>query len=380
MELEELRNEINDIDDELAALFQKRMDVALRIARYKRDNNLPVLDRTRERALLNRMAKKSGEDLELYTRLLFTSLMDVSRAYQHRYLDGEAELSRRVADTARAFREQNFPKKAVVACQGVEGAYSGLAAERLFSRPEILYFNTWEDVFRAVDSGLCKYGVLPIENSTAGSVNKVYDLMHTHKFSIARSVRLRVGHTLLANRGTRLSDIREIFSHEQAIRQCSAFLEALGDVKITVCENTAKAAERVAQSGRTDAAAISSKQCAALYGLQALSYEIQNSDNNYTRFICISKECEIYPGAQRTSLMMTLPHKPGALYSVLSRFYAMDINLLKLESRPLLGSDFEFMFYFDIESPVDESLCRLLGELSHSAEQFTYLGSYSELL
>ena len=248
----------------------------------------------------------------------------------------------------------------------------------MFSYPSIMYFSGFEEVFKAVDSGLCRYGVLPLENSTAGSVNKVYDLMNKYKFYITHSIKLFIGHALLAPEGVSIGEIKEIFSHEQAINQCSDFIASLG-VKVTVCENTAAAAKMVADSGRTDCAAISSKDCAELYGMKVLKSGIQNTDNNYTRFICISKKLEIYPGANKTSIMMTIPHKPGSLYNIISRFAALGLNLTKLESRPIPGSNFEFMFYFDVDASVySDNLKALLSELENDGEQFSYLGSYSE--
>ena len=383
MEIQELRREINEIDDRLVELFLKRMGVSLEVAKYKQENHMPVLDRTRERELLARVAAKSDDkDLQLYTRLLYSSIMGLSRSYQHKYLDqGSSALTERIRQSAQRFSMQDLPESAVVACQGVEGAYSSLACERLFKNPDIMFFASWEDVFSAVQQGLCRYGILPIENSTAGSVNHVYDLMNRHNFYIVKSVRLKVSHALLAKPGTALSEVREIFSHEQAIQQCSDFLSKLQNVKVTVCENTAAAAKRVSESARTDVAAISSKDCMALYGLSMLAEGVQNNANNYTRFICIGKEPEIFAGANKTSLMLTLPHRPGSLYDVLSRFYALDINLLKLESRPKPNSDFEFLFYFDIEASVySENFLRMISELEASAEQFSYLGSYSEIL
>ena len=326
--------------------------------------------------------KTDDPDLQLYTRLLYSSIMGLSRSYQHKQLDKtETPLEEKLRAAIKASDKKDLPQDAVVACQGVEGAYSSRAWAGLFTRPDILFFQNWEGVFTAVQEGLCQYGILPIENSTAGSVNQVYDLMNRHNFYIVRSIRLRVEHTLLAKKGVKLSEVREIFSHEQAIQQCSAFLEGLKGVKVTVCENTAAAAKRVAESDRRDIAAISSKDCMALYGLEALGESIQNNSNNYTRFICIGKQPEIFPGANKTSLMLTLQHKPGALYDVLSRFYALDINLLKLESRPKPGSDFEFVFYFDIEASVySEDFFRMLSELQESCEQFSYLGSYTEIV
>ena len=275
----------------------------------------------------------------------------------------------------------NKVRRRLGSCQGVEGAYSQIACEGLFHLPSIMYFDSFEHVFRAVEAGMCRYGVLPIENSTAGSVNAIYDLMIRHNFSIVRSVRLRVSHCLLARPGADIGGVKEIFSHQQAIDQCSEFLASLGNVKVTAVENTAAAAKLVSESGRTDVAALASRSCAAHYGLEVLRADAQDSDSNYTRFICISKEPEIYPGADRISLMMILPHRPGSLYSVVSKFNSLGLNLLKLESRPLPGRDFEFMFYFDIGAPVTapqtESLFR---DLEAAGQELRYLGAYSEIL
>lgn len=383
MDLQDIREQINEIDAQLVPLFLKRMGLSTEVAKYKQANHMPVLDKTRERALLKRVSEMADdEDLRLYTRLLYADIMGLSRSYQHKYLEADGtQLSAQIQDAADKFAKTDLPETAVVACQGVEGAYSSLACERLFKNPDIMFFKDWEGVFAAVQQGLCRYGILPIENSTAGSVNHVYDLMNQYKFYIVKSVRLKVDHSLLAKKGVQLSEIKEIFSHEQAISQCSNFLSKLDGVKVTVCENTAAAAKRVAESDRCDVAAIYSQECRELYALSCLSESIQNSGNNYTRFICIGKDLEIFTGANKTSLMLTLPHRPGALYDVLSRFYALDINLLKLESRPKPNSDFEFLFYFDVESSVyAENFRQMIVQLENAAEQFCYLGSYTEIL
>ena len=249
----------------------------------------------------------------------------------------------------------------------------------MFKYPEIMYVNSFDSVFEAVGRGLCRYGILPLENSTAGSVTAVYELMQKHKFYIVGSIKLCISHSLLAAPGVRLDGVKEIFSHEQAINQCSKFLSELKDVKITVCANTAEAAKSVADFGRTDCAAICSGDCAELYGLSEIASGISNTENNYTRFICISKELEIYPGANCTSLMVRLPHKPGSLYSVISRFAALGVNLTKLESRPVPGSDFEFMFYFDVDASVySPELAELITQLENELPGLVYLGSYNE--
>lgn len=380
MDIEQLRNEIDNIDSELVSLFIKRMGVAADIAAYKKEAGKPVLDPQRERKLLNKVSELAGEDFESQTRILYNLIMSLSRSYQSHLLGFDSALVNQI-ETAIDDTDKVFPERAFVACQGVEGAYSQLACEKIFSAPNIMYMNSFEGVFSAVENGLCKYGILPLENSSAGSVNQIYDLMLKHNFSIVRSTRIHISHNLLAKKGARLEDIKEIYSHEQAINQCSEFLQSLKGVKVHVCENTAMAAKAVAESDRLDIAAISSSNCAALYNLNILERSLPNFDNNYTRFICISKKLEIYPGANRTSLMLTLPHKPGALYNIISKFYSLGINLIKLESRPIPGKDFEFMFYFDIDVSVySDKFVNLLSQLQAESEQFQYLGSYTEVV
>ena len=380
MELNELRNEINQIDDEILNLFLRRMDVAEQVADYKREHGLPILQPQREREILKKVADAAGPEKSGYARVLFSMLMELSKSSQNKRNNREIELHRHIAESIEN-TPKLFPQAPMVACQGVEGANSQIACEKIFKNPFIMYFKSFESVFSAIEQGLCQYGILPIENSTAGSVKKVYDLMIRHNFSIVRTFRLKVDHNLLAKPGASLLDIKEIYSHEQAIGQCSAFLEKLPDVKIIAVENTAVAAQMVAESGRTDIAAISSRSCAELYGLQPLVPSIQDKDNNRTRFICISKNLEIYPGADKTSIMMILPHRPGSLYRVLARLYVLGINVTKLESRPLPDRDFEFMFYFDLETSIySEEFIQLMCELDDLCEEFKYLGSYSEVV
>ena len=379
-ELEQLRGQIDQIDDKIIALFKERMQVSDKIALVKKEHDMPTLAPGRERAVLARVAEEAGEEFADYTESLFRTIMAASRSYQN-IRSGKKSAVYESVKEALENTPQLFPQRAMVACQGIEGAYSQIACDSIFKSPSIMYFKSFDNVFKAVESGMCQYGILPIENSTAGSVNTIYDLMLRHNFSIVRSARLKVSHNLLAKYGTKLSDVKEIFSHEQAINQCAAFLAGMKGVKVTVVENTAVAAKMVAESEDPGVAALSSRFCAEHYGLQTLQANVQDQDNNYTRFICISKKPEIYPGADRTSFMMIISHKPGSLYNVLSKFYALGINLRKLESRPLPDREFEFMFYFDIESSVyAPEMEKLFLDLESESEEFRYLGTYNEVI
>lgn len=381
MSLDTLRTNIDAIDDQMVALLQARLEVVGKIADVKNQAGLPIGDRQREMEKLAQLTAAVPPELAQYVHSLYELIFEQSRAHQSSLLKNHSPLYQEI-QTALASTPPLFPPSASVACQGVEGAYSQLAAGRLFQRPSISYFKTFEGVFSAINSGFCRYGVLPLENSTAGSVTKIYDLMMKYDFKIVRSLRLKVDHSLLTLPGVKKEEIREIISHEQALSQCAGFLESLGpSVTITQVENTAAAAEAVKAANRRDVAAIASHRCAKLYQLDCLESDIQDRSNNYTRFICISKNLEIYPGADRTSIMLVLPHTPGSLHRALSRFAALGINLNKLESRPLPERDFEFMFYFDLETSVySEEFSTLMDSMRELCEDFRYLGSYIEVI
>ncbi len=377
MELSEIRKEIDAIDGQLLPLFLRRMELSERVAEYKAEKGLPIVNREREREILARVQRDSG-DLDVYAHRLYSVILELSRAYQSGTVSRGSHV-REIIAQALQNQPQLFPKEGTIACQGVEGAYSQLAADRLFPRGSIVYFKTFEGVFDAVQDGMCDFGLLPIENSSNGSVRAVYDLLQRKDVTIVRSVRLCVRHELLAKPGVTLDQVTEIHSHQQALGQCSEFLKSLGDrVRIIPCDNTAMAAKLVSESEETGAAAISSANCAALYGLEPIrGVELQNSDNNYTRFVCVAKKPVIYPGASHINLVLTCEHRPGALYDVLAQMAALELNLIKLESCPMVGHDFEFLFFFEFEGSVLEpKVVDMLENLEHTCGSFKYLGNY----
>ena len=378
MELSEIRTKIDAVDDELLRLFLERMELSEEVAAYKNEHHLPILNKQREREILAKVTEKSGEK-EQYAYHLFSTLFELARSRQAELISAPTKVAAQV-EASLAAGGAVFPQTGLVACQGVEGANSQVACDRILPRGNIVYVKTFDAVVSAVESGLCKFGVLPIENSSNGSVRAVYELLQAHKLSVVRSTRLCIRHELLALPGVKMDDITEIYSHEQAIGQCSKFLNGLNGVRVIPCDNTAVAAKMVAESGNRHAAAISSHPCAALYGLQCVNDAIQDSDNNYTRFICITKDPVIYAGANRISLIIACDNKPGALYEILSKLAALGINMTKLESCPVTGRNFEFIFFLELEASVHEpGVLPMLEELERSCANFQFLGSYAEV-
>ncbi len=378
-DLKEIRQKIDETDEQLTKLLVQRFDLSGMVADYKQEHGAAVQNGLREREVLKGVMERSGDEYAKYTRIIYNTILDTSKAYQYSRLPVVSRFLEPI-EASMAGTPELFPESAVVACQGIPGAHSEAAALRMVPGAQLMYFSTFESVFKAVEKGLCRYGVLPIENSNHGSIGEVYDMMQEHDFYIVRSTKHLVRQKLLAKPGVRLDDITEVLSHEQAIGQCSGFLSSLQGVKITRSDNTATAAKEVAESSRRDMAAISSEECAALYGLEVIADDIQVNSTNFTRFICISKDMEIYPGDTKISLMLRVSHKPMSLYHTIGKLSTLGINICKLESRPYPGSDFEFTFYFDLDSTVrDPKVRRVLAELSAELDFFVFLGAYQEV-
>lgn len=376
--LEQCRQEIDKIDDEITRLLEERLAVSAQVAEFKRREGRAVTDPARERAILTRVTDLVPPEHMIGVRQLFTTLFGLSKALQRRRIGAGGAL---LEEIEKATTSERFPQKAVVACAGIEGSYAQQATSLLFPVPTILYFKSFEKVFEAVEKGICPYGVLPIENTAAGSVAAVYDLMRQHHFHIVRALRLKVDHVLLAPKGVKLADIRQISSHPHALAQCAKFLKSHPEIHAEPGANTAAVAKELAASGAKDCAVIASRACSELYGLDVIAEDICDAAYNYTRFICIAKDLEVRADANKISIMLSLPHRPGALNSIIAKFAAIDVNLTKLESRPVPGKDFEFSFVFDFEAHAgDEQVRALIAELSSDPEieHFTFLGAFGE--
>lgn len=378
MNLDKARSQINGINDEMLKLFLERMELSSHVAKAKAQMGKAIFDAKRERDILDKITAQAGPDMDIYARRFFENLFSLSRTFQAEELFKETAFTKEV-EAAVAAAPNLPPQRGTVACCGIFGSNAQMACDKLLPLSQILYVNSFQAVFDAVEEGLAQFGVLPIENSSNGSVKEVYDLLERKHCYIVRGTKQWISHDLLAKEGTRLEDIHTVYSHPQALGQCSEFFAQYPHIKLEPYTNTAMAAQMVAQSEDAGIAAVAAPQCAQLYGLQAVRRSIQNNDNNYTRFICITKDLAVYPGANKISIVTTASHTPGGLGSLLTKFGNMGINLTKIESRPIQGHNFEFLFYLDLEvSLVDPRVRALLAELHEAQDKFRLLGNYPE--
>lgn len=334
-QLANLQQQLTALEEEIAHLFHERQGLV-----------------EENQRLLNLLANKQENLLPIY---------------------GETELDKIL------LQKRELPIQAKVACQGVTGSFSHQAADSFFAEPEIVFLPQFEDVFRAVEEEQVEYGILPIENSTAGSVIAVYDLMRQYNFYIVKEALVPVQHCLLGCPGTSLETVVDIYSHSQAISQCQDFLHKHPQYHTNEYSNTAAAAQYIARQKDVTLASISSVKCAELYGLEMVAKDIQDITHNTTRFICIAKNPGFSEQANKISLCLNLPHKAGSLYHLLHKFSINQLNITKLESRPWPERKFEFLFYLDVEGNVHEPRVRwLLNELNNQLGYFKFLGNYHE--
>lgn len=372
-DLNEIRREIDTIDTELIELFKRRMDCAKEVGFYKKERGIPVLNQQREEEILDAVQEKGGE-YGAASRLLFANIMELSRALQH-HIIGSGKALR---DEITRAREMPASGAISVAYQGIKGANSFEASRRLFPSATLGNCETFEDVFAAVSDGSAVFGVLPVENSTAGSVSAVYDLILKHRFYIVGALDMRIEHCLAGLRQSVPEDIEFVWSHPQALSQCAHYIASHGLTSVSKA-NTAVAARDTALEKRLNVAAICTPEAAKEYGLKILDTHLQDDPYNTTRFIVISKQLYIDRDANKISLCFSLPHVEGSLYNLLCRFNSLGLNLTKIESRPAKGKDFEYLFYLDFTGSVySDSVIDLLCQLSEEMPEFSFLGNYRE--
>lgn len=371
MNLDNCREEINRIDDDLLELLHKRRDIVRAVIETKVSKNLPLRDQVREADLLDRLirnGRKIGLDVHFVTRV-FHEIIEDSVRYQESFLQKNLN--------------PTTDRLLCIAFQGVMGAYSQLAGEKFFSEQldscNFDGYKTFADVITAVENGQADFAMLPIENTTAGSINAVYDLLLSTKLSIVGEEIFSVEHCLLTLKKVPLSSIRRIYSHYQALAQCSEFIGRLKGCEQQSYVDTADSARKVAEDGNDEQAAIASEEAGRIYGLQVLKRNLANQPENYTRFVVVAPHPSRVDSRVpcKTSLVMSTAHREGALLEALSILNEYDINLSKLESRPMQGSPFMYNFYLDFEGnandpKIQEALVRLSGATSYLRVLGTY--------
>ena len=371
-QLAQVRKQINQTDEQLSRFFSQRMDLVARVAKIKKEAGLPIYDPAREAQVLDRVSTAAGKEKAPYLRRVYQSLMNASKDYERDLMKPQPCGEEKTKDA--------FPLYPKVACQGVAGAFSGEAARRMFPDGILVFVPTWEEAFQKVSLGECDFAALPVENSLAGSVGQVYDLLLQYRLKISRACRLLVEQNLLAMPGATLDDITEIYSHPQGLAQCKKFCASLGQARTIPMENTAAAAKMVAALGNVHKAAIASSYCAEMYGLEILAPNIQTAAHNTTRFVAVSKNHFHTEHCNKISVVFSLPHQPGALNRLLSQFAALALNLTKIESRPAKGKSFEYDFYLDFSGNTSSfQIQQLMEKLSQELPAFTFLGNYEEI-
>ena len=374
VDLKESREKIDKIDKEIARLFEERMEVATDVAAYKRSTGKKVLDPVREeekiqalRALTDNEFNKTGiEDL-------FRQIMSISRKYQYQMLGAENDVEQKFRQVD-AF---DVDEDTRIACFGEHGAYTQQAMEEVFGK-NITAINreSFREVMEMVANGEAKYGVLPIENSSTGGITDVYDMLLDYDVTVVAEHVVKVEQALMGIKGTKLEDIRTVYSHPQGILQCSKFLEKHPQIVAKTFASTSGSARKVAEEGDKTQAAIASKRAAEIFGLDVIQESINFEKNNYTRFIVISNQKIFLSNANKISLSFEIKHEAGALYNMLSSFYYNNLNLTKIESRPIENKSWEYRFFVDIEGNLnDPCVGNALASISEFANKLVVLGN-----
>ena len=368
MDLQELRKDIDGVDEEILKLFMKRMDLCKAVADYKKLHDMPVFQGGREKQVIDRIKNLTHDpELEEGTAALFTTIMDISKILQNKKIHSDiSEYKFTVPDFVSAKR---------IGCQGTSGANSETAAKTIFGDKDVIFYKSFEDVFRAVQSGELDYGVLPVHNSTAGSVASTYDLMAKYSVYTVKEICIEINHCLAVKNDISIKEITKVYSHPQAIAQCCDFLTVHG-LKTSEYSNTATAAKKVAESSE-NIGAICSVECAKKSGLKIIAENIADCAVNRTRFVCISKELQALPDSDAISVMLKIPHTEGSLYRLLTKFYVNGMNLLRIENRPIKDGSFDVMFYLNFSGKLtDLKVKAVINDLADNLEYFKFLGTY----
>ena len=371
IDLAKSRESIDRIDKQIVELFEERMKVAGDVAEYKRNTGKKVFDPEREAQKLETLgAMASSEFNERATRELFSQIMSISRKYQYTLLAEQNE-------KFEALEELPRTKETKVCFFGAPGSYSEQAMVDCFGT-EVTSFPaaTFKEVMEAVQNGKADFGVLPIENTTTGGITDSYDLLMEYDNYLVGEHVVKIEHALLAVPGASISDIRTVYSHSQGISQCKKFLDEHPVIRPAVSSSTSESAKQVMLAQDKSMAAIASKRAAAIYGLEVLAECLNTEDVNSTRFIIVTNKKQYLPNANKISICFELPHESGSLYKMLSHIMYNNLNMTKIESRPIPGRSFEYRFFVDFEGKITEAAVRnTLNGIREEASRLKVLGN-----
>ena len=375
MDLNQIRQEIDIVDKQMVELFQKRMLLAGEVAENKRGTGKAIYDRQRELEKLKKLGDLANSEFNRHSiEELFLQIMSISRRYQYKIL---GDRDRYIESEYTAVDSLDMRPGSQVVYQGVPGAFSEQAMLRFFGdQVENFHVERFEDVIQALEENHAEYGVLPIENSSAGFVSGIYHLLQEHEVAIVGSIDLAVSQALLAVPGAVISDIQTVYSHPQGLLQTKPYLDA-HDWKQIPLANTAVSASKVKQDGDKTQAAVAGIRAAQIYGLEVLEPEINAQKNNTTRFVVVSKRRIYTKEANRISISFSLPHESGSLYNALGHFIFNDLNMTSIESEPLPDRQWEYRFFITFEGNLSNAAVRnaITGVRSESGD-FKILGNY----
>lgn len=374
MDLLELRRQIDEIDAQIVELYERRMEICGRVAEYKISTGKKVFDRQREAEKLARVRSLTHDEFNAHgVQELFEQIMSVSRKLQYRLLAENGSMGRLPFIGV----DELETKSARVVFQGAEGAYSQAALREYFG-DEIRSFHvdSFRDAMSAIDEGRADFAVLPIENSTAGIVNEIYDLLQEYENYIVGEQIIRIEHCLLGVPGAALSDVKTVYSHPQSLMQSARYLERHDWQQISM-QNNAFAAKKVAKEGDRTQAAIAGEQAAEAYGLEILQRGVNDSGVNSTRFIIVTNQKIFRKDAGKISICFEVPHESGSLYHMLSHFIYNNLSMTKIESRPIEDRAWEYRFFIDFEGNLaDGAVKNALRGLRDEARNMKILGNY----
>lgn len=375
-DLQECRAQIDEIDSQIVALFERRMKVSEEVAEYKIRTGRQVLDPKREKEKLEKLQTLTHSSFNaLGIKELFQQIMAISRKRQYQLLQSHGAGGQKSLFRA----ADRLPEASRVVYQGLEGAYSYAATREFFGEETPRYHvKTWKGAIEEIISGKADYAVLPIENSTAGIVSDIYDLLadYDNVYIVGEQI-IRCEHVLMGLPGTELSDIRTVFSHRQGLMQCRTFLEEHPEWEQIALENTAVAAAKVKRDGRREQAAIASRYAAQVQGLAVLRENIFSNKDNSTRFVIVSRQPVFLKNAEKVSIGFEVPHETGSLYSMLSHIIYNGLNMTKIESRPIPGRNWQYRFFVDFEGNLQNAAVKnALAGLRQETEKMRVYGNY----